>query len=281
MEPEEDDNFQRESAPPSVFSARWFRALLILIVLVLAVVIALPYLLDQFAPTPTRSASAPKAPAPEPQRPSIQTSGPPPPPSASETVPPLSPPRTPAAPPAPPSISTQAPRTELSEPAAQKPVAKATDATTKRDGSRGGYLVQVGAFRDSANAAKLAAKLAEENYPVRRAAVTRSAPEGHEVVVIGASAAEVNDKLEGRGWRGETSGAVTVIRPPLTLKDAIALSQTLRADGLKVKIRRAEGTTIVHVVQVGGFPDRAGAETARRELGEKGYSGFVVRGSAR
>ncbi len=237
--------------------------------LVLAAVVALPYLLDQFAPAPVRSVSGPKAPAPgEPQKP------------------PTSPPSSgaPAATPSAPAAPSEKLVTEPSRPAAlepRKPEKIRETAPPKKAGARGSYLVQVGAFRESANAARLAARLAEENYPVRRAVVTRSSQGGHEVVVLDASPAEVNAKLEGKGGKSEAGRGGAVIRPPLDLKEAVHLSQTLRADGFRVKIRRAEGAVTVHVVSVGGFPDRAAAEAARRELEEKGYSGFIVRGEAR
>lgn len=268
MEPEDDD-YRRGSSPPSVFSARWFRLLLVLIVLVLAAVVTLPYLLDQFVSAPGRSVSGPKAPAPgEAQKP---------PPSPPSSVAPAATPSAPAAPSE--KLTPEPPRPAALAPGKPEKIRESTP--PKRAGARGSYLVQVGAFRESANAVRLAARLAEENYPVRRAAVTRSSQGGHEVVVLNASPAEVNAKLEGKGGKSEAGRGGTVIRPPLDLKEAVYLSQTLRADGFKVKIRRAEGAVTVHVVSVGGFPDRAAAEAARRELEEKGYRGFIVRGEAR
>lgn len=286
MEPEEED-YPRGSAPRSVFSARWFRVILVVIVLVLAVIIALPYLLDQFTPAPTRPpAPALKAPESEPRKQPVQESEPrtPKPGRSTSPLPPPQPSVAPSASAPPATVASEERKAEPPSPKAS--VTKGQEgaqkgATTKRAGSRGDYLVQVGAFQESANAAKLAAKLAAENYPVRRAAVTRSSPAGYEVVVLGASPTEVNDRLRGENWRGEAGRDGTVIRPPLSLKEAVAVSQTLRTEGFKVKIRRTEGATTVHVVQVGGFPDRAGAEAARRDLKEKGHDGFIVRADSR
>ena len=55
MSPERDDfreeDEQEEFAPRSIFSAGWFRAVLVLTVLAIVVVISLPYLLNWFEPT--------------------------------------------------------------------------------------------------------------------------------------------------------------------------------------------------------------------------------------
>jgi len=139
-------------------------------------------------------------------------------------------------------------------------------------------MVQVGAFQDEANAARLAARLAKEKYPLQRSTESRSGAggEGHEVVVAGASVDEVNGKLRGTSQKAVATSGGVVIQPALPLKDAVALSQELRADGLTVKIRRAQGTASLHVVRVGAFPTRSRAEAVRQELEEKGYSGFIV-----
>ena len=139
-------------------------------------------------------------------------------------------------------------------------------------------MVQVGAFQDEANAARLAARLVREKYPLQRLTESRSGAGegGHEVVVTGASVDEVNGKLRGTSQKAVAISEGVVIQPALPLKDAVALSQALRADGLTVKIRRAQGIASLHVVRVGAFPTRSRAEAVRRELEEKGYSGFIV-----
>src|SRR5713226_3249787 len=62
-EDERDDIAQR-----SIFSAGWFRALLVLTVLAIVVVVSLPYLLNWLEPTPT-TAPKPQTKASEPARP--------------------------------------------------------------------------------------------------------------------------------------------------------------------------------------------------------------------
>src|SRR5262249_61628136 len=87
-EDERDDIAQR-----SIFSAGWFRALLVLTVLAIVVVVSLPYLLNWLEPTPTtapRSQSkatepAPGAPAPPAPAP---TTGSAPPANPQTTAPP-------------------------------------------------------------------------------------------------------------------------------------------------------------------------------------------------
>jgi cell division septation protein DedD len=84
-----------------------------------------------------------------------------------------------------------------------------------------------------------------------------------------------------------------VVKPSLPLRDAVALSKDLAAEGLKVQVRRAgspapaaaatppaaaaSGETL-HRVRVGPFADLAAARAARAELESKGYKGFIARG---
>ena len=141
----------------------------------------------------------------------------------------------------------------------------------------------MGAFQDATNAARLAAQLAKEKYPVRRGTQSRpqSGGTGHEVLVIGASTEEVNGKLRGATYRAQATPEGVLIQPALPLKEAVSLSQELRADGLNVKIRRAQGAATLHTVSVGAYPNRSRALAVRKELQEKGFSGFVVEGTGR
>ena len=83
------------------------------------------------------------------------------------------------------------------------------------------------------------------------------------------------------------------IRPSLPLRDAVALSKDLAAEGLKVQVKRAAaegGTTAARTapasgeggtlyrVRVGAFPDRAAAQGAARDLEARGYTPFIARG---
>jgi cell division septation protein DedD len=170
--------------------------------------------------------------------------------------------------------------------ATPKPAPEPVRERTREDGgaatpsARGGYLIQVGAFQDAANAARLAARLAQDKYPFQRVTLTRPSAEGggHEVVVAGASADEINDKLQGTARKAVGTPDGVLIQPALPLKEAVTLSQELRADGLTVKIRRAQSAGALHVVRVGAYPNRSRAEAVRKELAEKGIPGFIVQG---
>ena len=273
MDPERDED--RNDFPPSIVSSWGVRGLLALVVLALIVAIALPHLLDWLSPVVTRPSVVQKSqPAPS-LRPSPGEAPPapaPPPPTSrqiekrpSQVETPLSPkPAREAAKPAP-KLSAKASKEEDSTPPSS---------------ARGGYMVQVGAFQDEANAARLAARLAKEKYLLQRLTESRSGGGGegggHEVVVAGASVDEINGKLRGTSQKAVATSDGVVIQPALPLKDAVALSQELRAGGLTVKIRRAQGTASLHVVRVGAFSTRSRAEAVRQELEEKGYSGFIV-----
>lgn len=273
MDSERDED-QNGFSPPSIFSALWFRALLGVIVLVLIALIAVPYFLDWFSRSPSGPVVVLKR----------------------EPAPPLRLSPTGAASPASPTLTTP---TQVEKPPSQagatpveaKPVGKAMkpapELSAKRveeddeaapPSARGGYTVQVGAFRDADNAARLAAQLAREKYPLQRAVVPRPRAGGgrHEVVIVGASVEEVNGKLQGTTHTAVATREGVVIHPALPLKDAVALSQELRADGLTAKIRRAQEVAALHVVRVGAYPNRSRAEAVRKELEGKGFSGFIV-----
>jgi cell division septation protein DedD len=299
-----DDEEQEDYAPRSIFSAGWFRAVLVLTVLAIVVVVSLPYVLNWFepAPTPPKTASRPVKP-PTPPAPSEPPSAliPAPggiPAAPSTTAAPASPAATPPTaqtkPPEPPPAQARAPAASPSKPMLQPPAARRQALATPKPETRqppaavGDYFVQVGLFKDPKNAEGLARALRNEGFPVEVARVTRTAArmgaaQQHEIVVTGASVEQVNAALKGRGSAQATPGGV-LVRPALDLKEATALSKELAAEGLKVTIRRvgesAEGGTF-HVVRVGGFPDRARAVAARDELSGKGHAGFLTRGPAK
>ena len=109
----------------------------------------------------------------------------------------------------------------------------------------------------------------------------------------GGSAADISAKLTAKGLATERAGEGVVVKPSLPLRDAVALSKDLAAEGLKVQVRRAgspappaaatppaaaaSGETL-HRVRVGPFADLAAARAARAELEAKGYKGFIARG---
>ena len=64
-------------------------------------------------------------------------------------------------------------------------------------------------------------------------------------------------------------------------KNAEGLARTLRSEGFTVQVATVTRGEPLHVVRVGGFPDRGKATTAREELQGKGHSGFVMQGPAK
>jgi cell division septation protein DedD len=250
MNSEHDENpeeEQEDEAERSIFAAGWFRAVLLLTVLAIAVVVALPYLLDWFEPLPppvkapvraAQNADSPSAPILA-ASPPVQSATPPAPapqvPSAAAKPAPEKE-RPPAPTPAPPRVAVAAP---AQAPAAQLPrVAKASDpapalpgpavAAAKPDSTRaenlGGYWIQLGIFKERSNADGLAKRLRGQGFPIQVAHVTRSEE--------GAAA---------------TGGAAATY----------------------------------HVVRAGAFPDHPGAIAARDELYRKGFAGFIIEGAAK
>ena len=112
-----------------------------------------------------------------------------------------------------------------------------------RPSSGGDFWVQVGAFQDADNAQRLQKTLRGSGMPVAVTPVAREAPAPsyrHEVFVTGATPETVNAALRGPGTARAVRGGVAV-QPALELKDAVAVSKRLTADGLAVKIRRVGG----------------------------------------
>jgi hypothetical protein len=64
-------------------------------------------------------------------------------------------------------------------------------------------------------------------------------------------------------------------------KNAEGLARTLRSEGFSVQVAQVTRDEPLHVVRVGGFPDRTKAAAAREELQGKGHSGFVTQGPAK
>jgi cell division protein FtsN len=151
----------------------------------------------------------------------------------------------------------------------------------------GSYWVQVGLFENASNAERLAQELRASRFSVEVAQVARggatSAVSRHEVFVTGSSADAVTAALKGSGTAQAVTGGV-VVRPDLDLKDAVALSRRLAADGLDVRIRRAvsapaSGGKTIHLVRVGGYTTPAEAQSGKKELAAKGIAGFVIQGA--
>ena len=205
-----EDDEQDELARRSIFSAGWFRALLVLTVLAIVVVVSLPYLLNWLEPTPAppvkpqaksgAPASSPGlAPAPPITSPSPPTLIPapaaPPSPAPAPPVPSVAEAPKPAPAPAPTAPSPAdrpvgtaplpvAPAPAVTPGPAAKPAPGAQTESPKAStapkqgapvagGSPGGYWVQVGAFLEEKNAQALAKQLRGESFPVQISQVTR------------------------------------------------------------------------------------------------------------
>ena len=202
-DPEEfiEEDEQDEIARRSIFSAGWFRALLVLTVLAIVVVVSLPYLLNWLEPTPgppirppakvteqappppstpsppsapseTKPSTPPAAPAPAAPAPATKSEGPPAPPAAPAQP---EPPKTAQAP-APATPATPAPSAPAAKttPAAKgEAKASATRTASPESGSSGGYWVQVGAFVEERNAEALSKQLKGENFPVTISRISR------------------------------------------------------------------------------------------------------------
>jgi len=165
------DDYAGDYNDRGIFTAGWFRALLVLAGLAVAVVAILPYVLDWLEP--------PSAPV----KPAVQASRPPAPPLPSQPA--ASPSEnTPSAPekmtapvePIPPT-RTATVRVLEKPPKALTVVSTGTvDRQAAREESSrpsGNYWVQLGSFKDSGNAERLAKKVRGQGISVRVASVTR------------------------------------------------------------------------------------------------------------
>ena len=196
-----DEDERDDIAERSIFSAGWFRALLVLTVLAIVVVVSLPYLLNWLEPTPTTvpkpqtkaSEPAPAAPAapaqtagtaetapatkPETTAPpaTAQTEVPKPAPAAPTPADrPLGTAPLPAAPAqAPPGATAKAApaKPEMVKPPVAAAGPKRVPAPAPAAG--GSYWIQVGAFVQEKNAETLAKTLRAEQFPVEIARLSR------------------------------------------------------------------------------------------------------------
>ena len=274
-EDERDDIAQR-----SIFSAGWFRALLVLTVLAIVVVVSLPYLLNWLEPTPTTvpkpqtktSEPAPAAPAapaqtagtapaakPETTAPpaTAQTEAPKPAPAAPTPADrPLGTAPLPAAPPQAPPAATG--KTAAAKPEAVKPPVAA--AAPKRvpapaPAAGGSYWIQVGAFVQEKNAETLAKTLRAEQFPVEIARMNRGGGSASASAPAPAKAAEPGGQNQlvitgstpdavNAALKGKGTAQVVkggiVVNPSYDLETAMSLSSALKKEGFKVVIRRAK-----------------------------------------
>jgi len=210
VSPEQDDHRDEDEhedyASRSIFSAGWFRAVLVLTVLAIVVVVSLPYLLNWFEPAPPSSQAPPSAPAvaqvPKPDAsptpivspaPAASPAAPAPPKAAEKPAPPpakmaekpspaptLPPSKTTEKPAPLPAASAVKPVAQMSKPLesarAKEPVgrpAKPASAATPPSSPTGSYWVQVGVFKEQGNAEGLAKSLRSSGFPVEVTRITR------------------------------------------------------------------------------------------------------------
>jgi len=280
----------------SIFSALWFRTILVVVVLGVVAAVAVPYVLElanQPPPKPTIVArpeplAPPPAPAPPPASPAT-TPAPSPaaekppvvekPPVAEKPAPsPMSAPEKPAA----------AKKADASKSAvAKEPAApRSTKATAAKVAAApgGAYFVQVGAFKSQESAKRLATRLRELKYNVEEssmsgaqsgrsdAASPRSgaAPAGsdrYDVYVTGGAPGDITAKLTAKGFTAEPSSGGVVVKPSLPLRDAVALSKDLAVDGLKVQVRRAGASAPAPAPSAGGAAMSGGDSLYRIRVG--------------
>ena len=290
-EPEDDERFEDEGRR-SIFSALWFRAILVVVVLGVVAAVAVPYVLElanQPPPKPT-IAARPEPLSPPPASVTPPTASAPSPaeekPAAVEK-PPVA--ERPAPAPSPPSASEKpaaAKKADASKSAVAKEPAstRSTKATAAKVAAApgGAYFVQVGAFKSQESAKQLATRLRELKYNVEEssmsgaqsgrsdAASPRSgaAPAGsdrYDVYVTGGAPGDITAKLTAKGLTAEPSGGGVVVKPSLPLRDAVALSKDLAVDGLKVQVRRAG--TAAPAPSAGGAATSGGDSLYRVRVG--------------
>ena len=287
--------------PRSIFSAMWFRVLLVVVVLGVVAAVAVPYVLEWMTPPAPKTTAGRPGPSATPA----------PTPATTAAAPPAPAMMAPAQKEAPPAAATTKPAPPAKS-AAKAPARRPAKAVAKAPAATGAYYVQVGAFKDPELAKKLVARLREAKFAVEessgapsgeRAAAPAPAPapaasgagagDKYDVFITGGSVTELSAKLAAKGLATERSGNGILVKPSLPLRDAVALSKDLATEGLKVQVRRAAGSApaaaapaqapsgggdALHRVRVGPFADRAAAVAALKALKDKGYKdGFIAR----
>jgi len=197
----DDERFEDEGRR-SIFSALWFRAILVVIVLGVVAAVAVPYVLElanQPAPKtalskpempPMSTAVAPSAPpvasAPAPSAPALEKSATPEKPSAAEkpaasegtaSAPtPMTPATDTPAAPAPKTAESSKPVTASKSAAPKEPAAARAPRAAAPPSSSGDYFVQVGAFKNPDTAKKLAVRLRGQKYNVEETSASGAQP---------------------------------------------------------------------------------------------------------
>jgi len=180
----DDEPEEYEYSDRSIFSTGWFRALLAVAALAIAVVASLPYILDWLEPAATsvkapvqaRSVTPPPSPLlPRPTSPPSENTAPAvKPPSASETPSARPTPNVRPAPRPPAPAAQEAPRALPGVRMASIQRSPSRDETTLSTPQNGNHWVQLGIFKDPGNAARLATQVREGGFAVQVASVRRS-----------------------------------------------------------------------------------------------------------
>jgi len=173
---DEPDDHTDDYEDRSIFAAGWFRALLVLAGLAVAVVAMLPYVLNWLEPVPTfvkpavqaRSSPPPAPPLPSQPAASLSENTP----SASEKL------TAPTAAPTPSTRTVTAPVLEKAPKALPVASTGTIDQRLPREETvsrpNGNYWVQLGSFKDSGNAKRLAKRVRGQGFSVQVASVARS-----------------------------------------------------------------------------------------------------------
>src|SRR5512145_1647170 len=269
---EDDEQRFEDEGRRSIFSALWFRAILVVVVLGVVAAVAVPYVLELANQPPPKSTIAARPETPPSPAPIAPPSAAPvtPPPPTMERPAAVEKPSTaekstavPAPMPSERSTPTEKPMTARkteSAVATESATSRQTTASTNAAAASGSYFVQVGAFKSQNSAKKLATRLRELKYNVEESSTSagkserRPAPgssatatgsDKYDVYVTGGTPADINAKLGPKGLTSEPSAGGVIVKPSLPLRDAVALSKDLAVDGLKVQVRRASSGTPV------------------------------------
>ena len=321
-----DDFDEPAEEPRSLLSTLWFRAVLTISAVGVVAAFTLPYTMSPTPPAAMVRPPAVVAPSTPPAAvtspmvlaaPEVTTPAAPPAPAdavaVSTTAPTPAPPARATEPSVAPVTTTFGPPTKDDVPLR---VPEAPRANARSLTAGGAYWIQVGAYKDADVAKNVATRLRGQGYPVEpvlppaadapaptpasavAAPLAVSVPpavDKYEVVVTGAAATTLSQRLTAKGLSAEATKAGVVVRPALPLAEAMTLSKDFAGDGLKVQVRRVAAPAVVtpvpvapasalvvsadglHRVRVGAFTDRDAAVATLRELSEKGYPGFIAR----
>lgn len=241
LEDEEQDEYEGQR---SIFATGWFRAVLVLLVLAVIAVIAVPLIGGWFEPTPPPKLATP---APKPVAP---------PPAAAPSTPTPAPATSPV-----PGQSAAAP-----SPAAPAPVIPPASTTPTPAPTPPPVASTPAPARPEIPPASASTKTAEKadkaKAPERTAALAPSKSSNSKAPAPAAGA--------GNYW--VQVGAFKDSR------NAEGLAKALRSQGFPVQVAQLTRDAPLHVVRVGGYPDRSRASTAREDLQGKGHTGFVTSG---